>query len=412
MKAPGGRSFLLGVNYWPRRKAMYWWEQFDEGEVRDEFACIRDLGLTHVRVFLLWESFQPAPDQVRASALRDPRTVCDVAAELGLAVEVTFFTGHMSGPTWAPPWLIDRRRPSLPGQRQVVTLGSAAGAPRPVHDIYATPFVVAAEDRLLRSGCRALLDHPAVWGWSLGNEPDLFCRRRDAETGRRWVRDRRAVVRSIDPGGPVLVGLYSLNLEADVGFRLEKVAAETDLSVMHGYPFYSRLARWPLDPDYVPFTAAVATALAGCPVLYEEFGVNTSWPDGPSRWADQVRWDGARGRAYFASEEGAAAYLAAVLSRLLQTGSLGAFIWCFADYAQELWDRPPSDFQFHERFFGLVRPDGTLKPGADVVRQFARTAPMVRAPARTVALEESADAFYPEPEQELVRLYERFGTLP
>ena len=25
--------FTLGVNYWPRRKAMYWWSNFDSAEV-------------------------------------------------------------------------------------------------------------------------------------------------------------------------------------------------------------------------------------------------------------------------------------------------------------------------------------------------------------------------------------------
>lgn len=30
--------FVLGANYWPRRKAMSWWSAFDPGEVRDEFA--------------------------------------------------------------------------------------------------------------------------------------------------------------------------------------------------------------------------------------------------------------------------------------------------------------------------------------------------------------------------------------
>ena len=28
-------KFTLGVNYWPRRKAMYWWSQFDAAEVDD-----------------------------------------------------------------------------------------------------------------------------------------------------------------------------------------------------------------------------------------------------------------------------------------------------------------------------------------------------------------------------------------
>ncbi len=48
-------DFTLGVNYWPRRKAMYWWSDFDEGEVREEFSVIRELGMKVVRLFLLWD---------------------------------------------------------------------------------------------------------------------------------------------------------------------------------------------------------------------------------------------------------------------------------------------------------------------------------------------------------------------
>ena len=46
-------AFLLGVNYWPRRKAMSWWSAFDAGEMRDEFALIAESGLKLVRLFLL-----------------------------------------------------------------------------------------------------------------------------------------------------------------------------------------------------------------------------------------------------------------------------------------------------------------------------------------------------------------------
>ncbi len=403
-----GDQFLIGVNYWPRRKAMFWWEDFDPVEVREEFAIITELGITHVRIFLLWESFQPTPGGVRSTALDHLRAVCDIAADLRLQLQVTFFTGHMSGPGWAPEWLVDRSRRRRPGERQLVGLTRWTGDEHAIHDPYATPLVLAAEDHLLRTVCLALRDHPAVWSWSLGNEPDLFYQPVDAGAGRQWVHDRVRAIRAIDPIRPVLIGLHYADIEQDVGFRVDDIALETDISVMHGYPMYVALARHALDPELVPFTAALTAALAGRPVLYEEFGVNTHWPDRPSHWRDLQFWGGRTGRMHFASEDDAAAYVASVLSGLVQVGSLGAFLWCFADYHPSLWDRPPCDLQVHERFFGLVRPDGTLKPAASVVRDFARTAPVVQPPARTVAIPVSPARYYQDPAALLIDLYARF----
>jgi endo-1,4-beta-mannosidase len=97
-----GDPFVLGVNYWPRRKAMAWWHDFDRAEVAEEFTLIADLGLRAVRIFLLWDDFQPEPGTVSVEAVRHLVEVADVAADLGLALDVTFFTGHMSGTNWAP----------------------------------------------------------------------------------------------------------------------------------------------------------------------------------------------------------------------------------------------------------------------------------------------------------------------
>ncbi len=311
-----GDPFLLGINYWPRNKAMYWWSDFDAGEVREEFAMIRELGLTHVRFFLLWESFQPSPDAVSPTALRDLRTVCDIASETGLLLQPTFFTGHMSGPNWAPDWLIDPATPHRREDRQLVSLTRHVGASHGIFNTYTEPFVLQAEDLLLRSVCGALKDHPAIWGYSLGNEPDLFCKPPTAAAGRQWVRDRVRTIRDADPNPLALIGLHTASIDGDCGLRVDHIAAETDISVMHGYSIYHPLARKPLDPDYVPFTCALTAALAGRPVLYEEFGVNTQWPDAPSRWSDERTWDGGTRRTYFASKSDAAEYYAGVLPRL------------------------------------------------------------------------------------------------
>jgi endo-1,4-beta-mannosidase len=403
--------FILGVNYWPRKKAMYWWEDFDAGEVREEFAIIRELGLSHVRLFLLWESFQPRPDIISSSALSDLRIVCDIAAELGLKLQPTFFTGHMSGPNWVPPWLIDPNRPIVAGERQVVSLGRRSGWRNNIYNTYSEPHVIEAEDLQLKTICGELRDHPAIWGWSLGNEPDLFCRAPDAMTGRNWVAARTATIKSADPNHPVLIGLHSASIDYDVGLRVDHIAQVTDISVMHGYSIYHPLARRPLDHDYVPFTAALTAALAGRPVLYEEFGVNTNWPDRRSYWTEQPMWDGRTLRTFFASEDDAAAYYAGVLPRLQRVSCLGAFCWCFPDYDRTLWGQPPCDFQAHERFFGLVRPDGSLKPSAEVIKSFAAARPTVRQPEKTVKLPVSADDYYQDPGRYTQTLYEAFGAL-
>jgi hypothetical protein len=104
----------------------------------------------------------------------------------------------------------------------------------------------------------------------------------------------------------------------------------------------------------------------------EEFGACTT-PRGepPSTW----QWDsyGQARRQFMASEAQLADYIEQVLPRLVEVGALGALLWCFADYHEELYRFPPCDEAWHERTFGLVRPDGSLKPHAAVLRRSAES---------------------------------------
>lgn len=40
---------------------MDFWRNFNAAEVNDDFALLADLRLTMVRLFLLWDDFQPDP---------------------------------------------------------------------------------------------------------------------------------------------------------------------------------------------------------------------------------------------------------------------------------------------------------------------------------------------------------------
>ena len=235
---------------------MGWWPAFAAAEVREEFSIIRAVGLSLVRIFLLWEDWQPAPDRVDRAALANLVTVADIAAELGLQLDVTFFTGHMSGPSWVPPWLLDGALPPTaagPDVRQVVSGGRvvAGGYRNPFSD----PQALAAAELLLTTVVEALRDHPAVALWNLGNEPDLFAWPADARTGRLWVRRMTALVHALDAHTPVTCGLHVKSLIADNGLRVDDVFGETDVAVMHGYPMYADWAAGPLDPISCPFSA-------------------------------------------------------------------------------------------------------------------------------------------------------------
>lgn len=374
------QPFTLGVNYWPRRKAMYWWSQFDASEVDDDFALIQSLGLNVVRIFLLWDDFQPEPTSVDPTVLAHLVKVADLAATHNLGLNVTFFTGHMSGPNWSPRWLLEQREgypsPYFGWVRQLVSQGKIVP-----NGNYRNPFTdsvaLAAERLLLRTVVTRLKGHPGVWLWNLGNEPDLFAWPENASQGRLWVHEMTGLIKEIDPQTPVTIGLHAADLEYDTGLRINDAAAETDVSVMHSYPMYTTWARGPLDPDHVPFTTALTAHLAGKPALMEEFGGCTNLIGRPSETWEWIAYGKPRTQ-FMASEEDFAEYIRQVLPRLHRTGATGAFIWCFADYAEELWEVPPCGESRHERHFGLVRPDGSLKPHARVIQQFAEGRPTVQ----------------------------------
>lgn len=401
--------FILGVNYWPRRKAMYWWSNFEAAEVRDEFELIKDTGLSLVRIFLLWEDWQATPDSVNPDALNDLETVCGIAADLGLSLDVTFFTGHMSGPSWAPAWMLQPDQPRPAGVKQVVSGQRVVdcGYANP----YTDPLVLRAAELLLRTVVSRFRDQPAIGLWNLGNEPDLFARPPDAATGRAWARRLTALIHEIDPNRPVTCGLHVPSLIEDNGLRVSDVFAEVDVPAMHGYPMYSEWAAGPLDAKFVPFLCALTSALCGKPALMEEFGGGTEAPGKPSSTWAWTAYSQPR-QQFMASEDEFAAYIEQVLPGLVEVGALGALLWCFADYAPELYHRPPCDEARHERFFGLVRPDGSLKPHAEVVKRFAATQPKVQPARRRVALDISPEEYYRDPLGHARRLYRQFLESP
>ena len=402
-------DFTLGVNYWPRKKAMYWWNNFDEGEVREEFAVIKEIGMNVVRLFLLWDDFQPEPNMVAKDKLGSLVKVADIAAEIGLGIDMTFFTGHMSGPNWSPRWLLGGDLPPAAHQgwlRDVVS--QDVYTDRGYRNMFHDPMALDASRLLLKTVVNELKDHPGIWMWNLGNEPDLFAWPNTSDDGAAWVKEMVDLIKDIDPTHPVTIGLHGDGLHRDNGLRIDRVYAHTDVAVMHSYPMYTSWARKPLDPDFVPFTCAVTAALSGKPVLMEEFGGCTAQPGEPSHIMKWTEANGHEREQFMAGEEDFADFLSLTIPKLQDSGATGAMLWCYADYVPELWNLPPCQNAQHERWFGLVRPDGSLKPHAKVIQEFAKSKPQVKPIPEYAKLSVDPDEFYKEPLGHLVDLYEQY----
>ena len=319
--------FRLGINYWPARTAMRWWTMFDEGETAEDFARIAAGGFDSVRVFLLWEAFQPEPDRVDPRMLERLVTVADLAGRAGLDIMPTLFTGHMSGVDWIPGWALggaerDARFRVVSGGR-VVEDG--------LRNWYVDDDVMRAQALLAGRAAEALAGHGALWAWDLGNENSNCVVPADRELARRWLSRMTSAIRAADGAARITIGIHMEDLEEDRRLGPREAADACDFLTMHGYPIYARWARSGTDEALVPFLARVTRWLGGgADVLFSEFGLPT-YREG-DRASEHAR---ATSASPLIEEAEAAEYVRRVLPGLREAGATGAMLWCYSDYDPE-----------------------------------------------------------------------------
>jgi endo-1,4-beta-mannosidase len=364
------------------------WSKFDEGEIDEDFARIAGLGLDVVRFFLLWEDFQPAADTISKIMLARFETVLECASRHGLRTMPTLFCGHMSGVNWLPAWTLDESHASL----RFRTFTSGGVSPYGIGDFYTGPLLEAQRVLARAVGERAR-DHAALFAWDLGNEFSNLREPRVPADAEHWSA---ALTHDLfeSSNARVTGGLHGEDVTRDRHIRPSSIAAPWAFATMHGYPVYSEFARGPGDAEVVPFLADLTAACAHRRVLFSEFG-NPTCPPG--------RHD--RGDFACLSELEMAEYAWRVLDRLQHRGALGAFWWCWADYARALADTPPFDGAPHELSFGLVRDDGSVKPVAATLAAFAREQRLVNPPGPPI-VEESA--YFAELPGSLGRIYSQY----
>jgi len=370
---------------------MYWWKEFDSGEVKDEWSHIKEMGFTHIRFFLLWEDFQPAPDRISIPTLNKLSKVLDIAQALGLKVQVSLLTGNMSGLFWLPDWVSRNRKFNLFEDREVVQ----------------------AENLLLQTVAQAIGKHPALHSWDLCNELDQINQPRSARTGREWMTRLAKTLHSHAPNLPVTYGTHYPSFVTKNGLRLDHMGQVLDIVSVHAWSVYFPVSVEPFDLRTVVFTFLLASWLAGKAVFIQELGLPTS----PGRFSEEWINDdflGQKKKIYLASEEGQAHFIEQSIIELKKVGCPGVFLWCYADYDQSIWNRPPLDRAKRERFFGIIRSDGSEKPVVEILQKTIRLKKngqikrISDAHRRFPAV--NPDQYYKDPSKNFQRFWESYSS--
>ena len=404
--------FQLGVNYWPRRSAMYMWNRFDLGEIGEDMARIKSLGLHLVRFFLTWDAFQPAPDRMDEEMLQRFDAMMQTIWDAGLQAIPTLYTGHMSGVNWLPEWSLDADTP----HGRFRTIADGRTSPYGIGDFYADPDLLEAQAFFAQRVGERVREHPALLVWDLGNEFSNLREPKSPDDAANWSAHLTDVLQRTSGRGAT-GGTHGEDVERDRRLRPSSLAKPWEIATMHGYSVYAQFSRGRLDTDVVPFYGRLIQAFAEKPMLFSEFG-NPTCPPGTVSPYDREPLPGepipsrenlpknAAGYACL-NEDEMAIYCERVLEKLHAEGAIGGLWWCWADYDPSLSDLPPFDRATHELHFGMIRSDGSFKPVAQTLAAIAQRAWSVQPQPPAIADEAAFYASLPEGIDALYRHYRR-----
>ena len=393
-------QFILGINYWPRDRGTAWWREFDSSAVERDFSLLSEYRFDIVRIFLLWEEFQPKQSGISTEALNRLVEAAEIAGEMRLELLPTFFTGHMMGINWLPPWMLEGGE----GDEKFPVFSQGDVQKAAIRNYYAEREIWEAQKLLIREVTSALQGHPAIWGWDLGNEPSNMVWPPSKDMARAWVEEMVTELKRRDEVLPVTLGFHQEDLEEDRFLGPDEVARFCDLVSIHISPRHTQWSDGPLDAKVPLFLGLMTRWLADKDIIVGGLGLPTDPLHGLLADSDGE----ALGAVRLTSEEEQAQYLRDALELLRNHGFAGAMARCFSDYDPSLWSKPPFDRRVHERFFGLFRWDGSPKPAADVMQQVPREGKEYEGPFR---IDLNRQEFWTAPREHLSRIYGHFKEM-
>ena len=363
------QNFILGVNYWPRKKAMYWWRDFDENEVNREFKEIAGYGLNTIRFFLDWEYFQPHPSKINNQAIKNLEKVFDIAKKYSLKTIPTLMTGHMSCQNLVPFWALDTKK-----KHKLLSYSNNTWYPYSIKNIYEDKFMIQAEKFFIKNIVKKFAQRKEILMWDISNESLHLYMPADAKKKRgsdskilqKWITLMSKEIKKYDKKHPVT---YSAEVYEFYEKRNNKGKRESNNEVisLHYFPEVD----WgkTLKSEKVIYKKEPPVSLGNKkPVLLEEFGKAMAPKNSKSskhirdKCIEQM----------LAREEDVAKMYKDILKRFYKMGAIGVIAWKFSDYGSSFHKTPPFDESPQEKYFGITRADGSIKPCGKVMVKFGK----------------------------------------
>lgn len=342
-------NYTLGCNYWPLKGGLSLWREWDPKSVEEDFRQLHEMGITGLRVFPLWNDFQPisrlkgsasewvvegryvenrhnAEELMSATCVSHLDEMVALAGKYELKLIVSLITGWMSGRQYYPPIL-----ENLP--------------------LIGHPLSLFLQVKLVEFLVSRYRGRPEIAAWEIGNEFNVIAEVKSQYEAWSWLYTITSTIRRCDPDTPLYSGMY--NQSQRRVWTIEDAAQTCDMMTTHSYPLWTACGgkedfRNPRSVLQSTAQQVVYGDLSGKPCLLEEIGsLNPMVGD----------------------EETVAAFMKRVLYSTWAHGGPGCYWWCAYDAAS--LTEAPYQWCTCERELGFFHEDRTPKKLAGVFTDFA-----------------------------------------
>ena len=348
----------LGCNYWASNAGIYMWRDFDLNAIEKDFKLLAEHGLTLLRIFPLWNDFQPIKrvasvfNTFREIRMKDdlplegsPLTeagidevmmerfhqVLDLAEKYGFKVIVALLTGWMSGRMFVPEAISHC-------------------------NLLTDPLAIAWEVRFIKAFVRHFRYHKAIKVWEPGNECNCLSAVENPESAYCWLATITDAIRSADNSRAIWGGMHGLSSSFRGNWQLAHQKELCDGVTTHPYPC-----------DFTPHAEldrvdTIRNAFHGVAEsnLYRDCSAKDC----------SIEEAGNLGN-MFSAPEVAANYLNNMLWNAFAHNIKSLLWWCSCDFTH--LDYPPYDWNAMERELGLLGKDRRISEPLKTFKKFNDT---------------------------------------